>query len=320
MGEMVFSIPPPLPRVSDADRTAIGKFLVAGALYQKLTVPGLRFDGDSLTAILPREIQRACETAKCGSFESGWLLHKLSEDATPETAVATYCCRNCGASFEVCLRWGYSHSEKARRAREEARAKDRILRAAGGVGLGDPEPAQAEFSFQKVGQYPAPTVTLPPDFAKALGTHQDLYRKGLVSRNQGYGIGALAYFRRIVEDTMNNMLGLLAEALREHNADPDVVQRVEAANGEKVFEKKAKIAADALPADLQPGGFNPFRSLHEQYSESLHEHTDDACVAIVDRMREDMAIIFKILKTHIDDRRQYKEAARRLQQKRSRPK
>lgn len=42
-------------------------------------------------------------------------------------------------------------------------------------------------------------VTLSKEFEKALGARADLYRKGMTARHNGYGIGALPYFRRLIE-------------------------------------------------------------------------------------------------------------------------
>lgn len=309
---MTFSIPPLLPRANEADRRALGEFLCNGALYGTLTIPGLWLDGDTLDNVVPEEIERQCE--KCG-FETRWRRRKVIEGVTAEHAAAGFTCRNCGADFEVWFRWRHEYSKEVLRAVEAARGLERL-----GVPRGDVEPPQGQFHFQKVGQSPAPTVALPPDLAKALGKHQELYRRGMVSRNQNYGIGALGYFRRIVEETMDNMLDLLAEALREQGADPSVIRSVEAAKSERSFERKAEVAADALPEALRPGGFNPFRSMHALHSKGLHALTDEECVEIVDRIREDMAIIFKTLKTHVEDRRKYKEAAQRLQGKQSKQK
>jgi len=222
--------------------------------------------------------------------------------ATPDSAAAGYRCKNCGADFEVWFRWRYQYSK-------EAAENAQLLAAL----AGDVEHPQGEFHFQKVGQHPAPTVNLPPDLGKALCKHQGLYRKAMVSRNQNYGIDALAYFRRIVEDTANDMLDLLIDALREQKADARLIRRIHAAKKEKVFEKKARIAADALPKNLRPGEVNPFRSLHDQFSKGLHGLTDEECVEIVDRMREDVGIIFKTLKTHVEERKRYKEAVLRVQ-------
>src|SRR5262245_14512595 len=58
------------------------------------------------------------------------------------------------------------------------------------------------YSVTKVGQYPPWSIEPPAVIKKALGRHLPDYRKGLVCESQGYGIGAFAYYRRIVEATI----------------------------------------------------------------------------------------------------------------------
>lgn len=303
-------IPPALPRVSDEDRKAITDFLTRAPLYGNLTVEGIWLNGDTLErCLLPSEIQRQCE--RCG-LESRWHLDKAVEGESSASVMIGYRCRNCSVPFAVWIRWRHEYGQDAIVAMKTAELNDVLLQAAGAVQTGDVAPT-GQFHFQKCGQYPAPSINLPADLAKALGKHEGLYRKAMVSRNQNFGIGALGYFRRIVEDTANDMLDLLIEALREHAADAEVMKRIEGAKQERIFEKKAKIAADALPELLRPGGANPFQSLHDQYSKGLHGLSDEECIEIIDRMREDVVIIFKTLKTHVDDRKAYGAAVQRLQ-------
>jgi hypothetical protein len=221
-----------------------------------------------------------------------------------------YVCRNCGAPFHVWFWWQYVQAS----APEGLDALKKVL---GPRALNLEDWPSGVFTFQKAGQLPAPSVSVPRDLSQALGAHAELYRRALVCRNQGFGIGAHAYLRRVVEETMNEWLELLVAALTEGGADAETIKRVETAKRERVFERKADVAADALPDRLKPGEFNPFTSLHSLYSEHLHGKTDQECIAIVDQMRREMDIIFKTLKTHVADRKGYREASASFQKKRA---
>jgi hypothetical protein len=52
----------------------------------------------------------------------------------------------------------------------------------------------------KVGQFPAPSANIPNQIEKRLGASAIFYRRALTSRNQGYGLGAVAYLRRVIEN------------------------------------------------------------------------------------------------------------------------
>jgi hypothetical protein len=217
-------------------------------------------------------------------------------------------CRNCEAPFHVWFFWKYAST----RAAEDIETINRALR------IGDAPPLTSKpagrFIFEKVGQLPPLSVKVPRELQKALGAQAALYRRAIIARNMGHGIGAHAYFRRVVEETMDEMLTMLVATLVNDGADKELLRRVESAKAGRVFEKKAEIAADALPKRLRPGGLNPFGSLHDLLSTNLHGKTDEECIRVVDRMRNDPDIIFKILKVHVSDHSEYVEAAKRLQQ------
>jgi hypothetical protein len=53
----------------------------------------------------------------------------------------------------------------------------------------------------KVGQFPPLSIKPTNDLAKALGKGDaDLYQKALINGNYSLGLGALAYFRRVIEN------------------------------------------------------------------------------------------------------------------------
>lgn len=307
---MTYAAPPPMPRATADDRRALGELLGNGPLYGRINFSGTWLDNDTLDKVLPEEIRRHCEP--CG-HPIGWIRTGVSPCSTDGHATAGYVCRGCGARFEVMFTWTYGYTEEEDRAFREARLAAATVGAPAGPAV---VRRQGAFEFRKVGQSPAPTIVLPAELEKALGNHATHYRRGMVCRNQNFGIGALGYFRRIVEETMDDMLDLLLDALKVRGATPETIAAVEAAKAERVFETKVKVASDALPDELRPGGFNPFGSLHQIYSRGLHGLSDEECVDMVDEIREDVEIIFKTLKTHIEDRTKYAEAVKRIQGKR----
>lgn len=103
---------------------------------------------------------------------------------------------------------------------------------------------------EKIGQYLPFDIETPKDMLKFLGTSETQYKKGLISLSQGFGIGALAYMRRVVEDKARDILLLLA-ATREAEGAPatDVEEMRKLAEGRQV-EPILKRAAEVLPEHL----------------------------------------------------------------------
>lgn len=178
--------------------------------------------------------------------------------------------------------------------------------------------AGTEFEIQKVGQDP-PKETMPSKELKmALGAHLQLYVKGMTCRHHSFGIGAHAYFRRLIEETTDDMLDALTEALREAKADPSAIEKVAEAKNSKWFEDKVKLASEVFPEHLRPGGHNPFKLLHSLLSRGVHSYSDDECLDVADDMIWIVEYVFKELKSQGMDRRAYAERMNTISTKLSR--
>ena len=72
-------------------------------------------------------------------------------------------------------------------------------------------------SLIKVGQFPAQTIDIPINIRRHLSkTDLVLYEKGLACKNLSYGMGALVYMRRLIENKINSMLDIIAELHKQH--------------------------------------------------------------------------------------------------------
>ena len=174
---------------------------------------------------------------------------------------ARYVCRNCG-------RWGVSYFFSW--AANYVTLKESLTKFINGV-------------FFKVGQYPPLAERIVPELERRLeGEDLALYQKALRSRNFGYGIGAVAYLRRVVENRMDDLLGLIAQDARDAQFAPDDLAELENVRASKRFDEKVKYAAAILPPALRQGGHNPIERLHAIASEGIHTKSDDECIGIFD--------------------------------------
>jgi hypothetical protein len=171
-----------------------------------------------------------------------------------------------------------------------------------------------QVSVTKCGQYPKLEVNVPQAFERALGSRVALYRKGMTSRHAGYGIGALTYFRRLIEETTDEMLDLLEEALVAAG-EAEALKKLKATRAGIHFDQKVKLAADILPTHLRPGGINPFGDLYELLSIGLHGLSDEECCDAVDAMDEALKFIYTRLKTHAEEAKGYVAAVRKISDK-----
>lgn len=160
--------------------------------------------------------------------------------------------------------------------------------------------------FFKVGQHPPlesePDNDLKRQFDKA---DVDLFKKALTSRNFNFGLGALAYLRRIVENKMNDLLDLIEQAAKLDGEVPEELARISDVKQSYRFKDKLEYAARVLPRHLRPNGNNPLDRLHDLASEGLHHKAEHECIEIFDQCRGAFEYLFKRLRVEIDDASEY---------------
>jgi len=181
------------------------------------------------------------------------------------------------------------------------------------------EKEQQNTEFFKVGQYPELEERVSKDLEKALSAEGlKMYKNALRLRNFNLGIGAVSYMRRVVENRMNDMLEILHEAARVHNAAPEVLKRHEEVKKEKKFNVKVDYAGDLLPANLRPEGHpNPMAILHELASDGLHSKSDEECVDIFDACRETFEYVFGKMRIETEQAKDFVKGMSKLAEKRA---
>jgi hypothetical protein len=114
-----------------------------------------------------------------------------------------------------------------------------------------------------------------------------MYKNALRMRNFNFGIGAVAYMRRVVENRMGAMLEILHEAAVARNSPAALLTHHAEMMKEKRFSVKIDYAGNLLSPSLRPDGKpNPMAVLHELASEGLHGKSDAECVDIFDKCRK----------------------------------
>jgi hypothetical protein len=129
----------------------------------------------------------------------------------------------------------------------------------------------------KFGQYPEWEIKMDKNLVSMLGKHSKTFRKGLVCESQGYGIGAFAYYRRITEEIIDELLESITDLIEtEHKTK--YREALEKTKQTRVTQEKIDLVKDLLPSILKPEGMNPLGVLHSKLSEGLHEETDQSCL------------------------------------------
>ena len=180
--------------------------------------------------------------------------------------------------------------------------------------VGDAPEDRAYFTsgVTKVGQSPAWAYRLTdPELIRILGPHRGLFGKGKACEQESFGIGALAYYRRIVEDRVDSLIDAAGAALTgAERAKYEVA--VAEARAEKRVAAKIEIARDALPPNARPGGINPLSVLFNKMSHPLHNETDAQCLIRAEELRDVLVGLLKQL-SRADEAKAFERQLRALQ-------
>jgi hypothetical protein len=138
----------------------------------------------------------------------------------------------------------------------------------------------------KLGETPPFGPATPARVISLIGPDRELFLQGRRAENRGMGIGAFAYYRRVVENQKTRIIGEIAKVAAKLGAKPDVLKEFEAAAKETQFSKALDKIKHGIPETLLiDGQHNPLTLLHDALSQGLHADTDEECLAIAQAIR-----------------------------------
>jgi hypothetical protein len=139
---------------------------------------------------------------------------------------------------------------------------------------------------QKIGEYPAYNPVTSRKVYDLIGeNHRELFLKGRRAELRGLGIGAFAYYRRIVDEQKDVIIGCLEDAAKRVGASADVLEVFATAKTEDQFTNAIKKIKDALPRPLFISGHNPLTILYDILSDGIHDLSDEECLAYARTVR-----------------------------------
>jgi len=158
--------------------------------------------------------------------------------------------------------------------------------------------------IQKYGQLPRKKLERNSKLQKFFKRDAEYYEKALISLNSGYGIAAFAYFRRIVELNISQLLDLVSSDLDPSDKQNPMNLAIEELRKESPMSDKIKIANNALPEYLKPNGLNPLGRIYSILSEGVHSLTDEECLSKAESMQACLSFLITELasrKRNIDN-------------------
>lgn len=174
-------------------------------------------------------------------------------------------------------------------------------------------------SLMKVGQYPPYDITVPSHLSKALGKENtNLYKKGLICESQGYGIAAYAYYRRIVELIIDQLLDDIYNLIEVSDPNKELYEKaLSETKNQPIAQDKIKLIKDLLPPSLKPEGVNPMDTLYSTLSEGLHSSSDEDCIEIADIIKRSLIFLVTEVIRSQQEKKEFTDGIKALLEKRA---
>lgn len=146
----------------------------------------------------------------------------------------------------------------------------------------DHQPTGELYKFGELPTYGPPT---PSRLVKLIGPDRETFLKGRRCENQGLGIGAFIYYRRVVENQKNRIIGEIIKVSEKLGASKANIEKLNQAVTETQFSKALDMAKDAIPESLLINGHSPILLLHSALSEGVHALSDKECLELASNVR-----------------------------------
>jgi hypothetical protein len=127
----------------------------------------------------------------------------------------------------------------------------------------------------KFGEDPPFGPPTPARVITLIGPDREYYLKGRRAENQGMGIGAFGYYRRVVENQKNRIIDEIIRVSEKIGAPKEMLADLLAAKNETQLSRAVDAVKHGIPPVLLVNGHNPLTLLHSALSEGLHEQTDE---------------------------------------------
>jgi hypothetical protein len=214
---------------------------------------------------IPDQIDIHCDNEKCGGVRRHTFESK--EDFRVGNVFYTYLrylCTNCTASTKI---FGIRSERQGNRA----------------FGI-----------CTKIYQEPPFGAPIPKRLFEVIGEdNREFFLQARRAIARGLGIGAYAYYRRIVENNKFDLVNAVLHVAEASNTSAEQIKTLKQAAKERQFSKAIELLRDAsaIPAVLLIDGHNPLALLHDLLSEGIHELDDAECL---ERAKESEVILSEI--------------------------
>lgn len=167
--------------------------------------------------------------------------------------------------------------------------------------------------FEKVGQYPPWDISIERYLEKILKKFSvtEYYKKGLICEEFSNGIGANIYYRRVIEEIIDELAEQMVELLEGENKEL-FINALEEAKRRKNGSEKIDLIKDYLPSILREVQENPLLIIYDILSTGIHEKTDKECLIDAMKIRNALGFIIEVVSRSRVKKREYERVMKDL--------
>jgi hypothetical protein len=261
------------------------------------------------------DITLHCNSTTCG----GDRIFRCEEGSSQQlyynnwnTCFLTYVCRNCGGSkkiYALLCCWNLKRKPK------------QAARHVGAIRVENLAPVVKEENWQeaiKLGEWPPLGPIVPRKLLKLIESDRSLFDMGRRAEGQGMGIGAFAYYRRVVENQRAALFDKLISAAERLKVDAQIVEALRRDRDNWQFSQSLDSLKAVLPEQLKLQGQSPLTLLHNALSHNLHSESDETCLQAATDIRLVLTYLAEQLDSVLKDQTELEKAVGRLSRKSSR--
>ena len=167
-------------------------------------------------------------------------------------------------------------------------------------------------TVQKLGEIPPYGPPIPSRVMKLVGEDRELFLKGRRAELHGLGIGAFAYYRRVVEEQKGRIIEEIGKVAVKIRPSKETAELFAKAKAETQFTRAIDMIKAAIPEAVLIDGNNPLTLLHSALSEGLHAQTDEQCLELATSIRIVLTELAENISSALKEEATLKNAVNRL--------
>jgi hypothetical protein len=166
----------------------------------------------------------------------------------------------------------------------------------------------------KIGEWPPFGPQVSARVTSIVGQSNALFLMGCRAEMQGLGIGAMVYYRKVVENQKNQIIDeIIRVGRRAHSSEPQI-EKLKAARSEKEIKKAVEIISDAIPQVLLINGYNPLALLEQALTKGSYVQKDHDALRLAAAIRKILTELAECMARVLEDQSDLEEAVNTILQ------